>query len=107
MLNTQITFTVGDLLYVMFSTLGIIAGIYFILLMREVYIAIKGYNTLYNANKENIDSIINESTEIVKKSNNLLGIVSSDVEIVSSSVSEFIPLIKTLFSFLKPFLKRS
>lgn len=103
MLNTQITFTIGDLLYLLFSVLGIGVLVYLIFFLRELYVTLKNFNIIYKENKENINTIIAETTEITKKSNGMLEIFSNDIEKVSVSISEFIPKINTWMSVLKMF----
>lgn len=103
LLNTQITFTIGDLIYLLFSVLGIGVLVYLIFFLKELYIALKNLNVIYIENKDNINTIITEATEITKKSNNVLEVFSNDVEKVSVSIAEFIPKINAAISVLKMF----
>ena len=103
LLNTQITFTIGDLIYLLFSVLGIGVLVYLIFFLKELYIALKNLNVIYIENKDNINTIITEATEITKKSNNALEVFSNDIEKVSVSIAEFIPKINAAISVLKMF----
>ena len=103
LLNTQITFTIGDLIYLLFSVLGIGVLVYLIFFLKELYIALKNLNVIYIENKDNINTIITEATEITKKSNNVLEVFSNDIEKVSVSIAEFIPKINAAISVLKMF----
>ena len=58
LLNTQITFTIGDLIYLLFSVLGIGVLVYLIFFLKELYIALKNLNVIYIENKDNINTII-------------------------------------------------
>lgn len=76
---------------------------YLIFFLKELYIALKNLNVIYIENKDNINTIITEATEITKKSNNVLEVFSNDVEKVSVSIAEFIPKINAAISVLKMF----
>lgn len=107
LLNTQITFTIGDLIYLLFSVLGIGVLVYLIFFLKELYIALKNLNVIYIENKDNINTIITEATEITKKSNNALEVFSNDIEKVSVSIAEFIPKINAAISVLKMFFGKN
>lgn len=106
MLDTQITFTIKDVLYAIFSIGGIIALFYIILFLRELYKMFRDYNVLYSENKEHITLIINETSQMVKKSNNIMNVFSSDVQNISGEIGDFLSTIKIVFSFLKPFFAK-
>lgn len=106
LLDTQITFTVKDILYAIFSIGGAIALFYIILFLRELYKMFRDYNILYSENKEHISIIINETSQMMKKSNDIVNLFSSDVQNVSGEISEFLSTIKIIFSFLKPFFTK-
>lgn len=106
MLDTQITFTIKDILYTIFSIGGIITLFYIILFLRELYKMFRDYNVLYSENKENISIIINETSQMIKKSNDIVNVFSSDVQNVSGEISDFLSTIKIVFSFLKPFFTK-
>lgn len=76
---------------------------YLIFFLKELYIALKNLNVIYIENKDNINTIITEATEITKKSNNALEVFSNDIEKVSVSIAEFIPKINAAISVLKMF----
>lgn len=76
---------------------------YLIFFLKELYIALKNLNVIYIENKDNINTIITEATEITKKSNNVLEVFSNDIEKVSVSIAEFIPKINAAISVLKMF----
>lgn len=106
LLDTQITFTIKDVLCTIFSIGGMIALFYIILFLRELYKMFRDYNALYSENKENITTIINESSQMIKKSNNIMNVFSSDIKNASGEMNELFSTIKIAFSFLKPFFTK-
>lgn len=80
---------------------------YLIFFLKELYIALKNLNVIYIENKDNINTIITEATEITKKSNNALEVFSNDIEKVSVSIAEFIPKINAAISVLKMFFGKN
>lgn len=80
---------------------------YLIFFLKELYIALKNLNVIYIENKDNINTIITEATEITKKSNNVLEVFSNDIDKVSVSIAEFISKINTAISVLKMFFRKN
>lgn len=63
----SITFTIADLLKLLFGALGFVVLIYLFLVLKETYKILKTSNNFYNKNAEYIDVFMKDGSTIVNK----------------------------------------
>lgn len=63
----SITFTIADLIKLLFGALGFVVLIYLFLVLKETYKILKTSNDFYNKNAEYIDVFMKDGSTIINK----------------------------------------
>ena len=68
-MNTPInlTFTISDMVGGLISVLGMVAFIYLIMTLREIFSILKGMNEFYKDNSKEIKVIVEDGSQIIHK----------------------------------------
>lgn len=100
MLNTpiNISFAVGDVIFVIICGLCIVALSYLILFLKEAYISLRTINKIYSKNSVAIDSIIEDSSKITRKISAVSESIPDEPLAFLDNIKTSVPMIGSLLS---------
>lgn len=102
----SITFTLGSLIKMIYSVLGVVALAYIVLILKNIYLILKNHYEVLKNNADSIDSLIKDSSEIIHNFNNVTTTLPQKVNNIADDFKNNFSLLNLALSSILGFKKK-